>query len=367
MTGTLFDAFTLDAWEEETDTVDVDDLGIEATPVRATLDKSGLHLDDPALIEKAERTKVSNSLIDGMFQCPAKQAADKWLLPDVIPMDPLSPTALGSAFHKVMEVFFGFPPVERTEEGIKRAYRAMLEDDEFKALRDSPESRKWVRHRVIEYLKMGFENPKDVRIAQVEKVGRNGRKYLKPGLELFVSGTIGDSSRDTLGFIDRLSVNGDGEYIVDDWKTGAKVKLYDPDDRFPHFGYVRQQILYTMMLEQSGDRKVAEARLIYPDSLHPTPDGGQAEGGYVDVIPIHNKAYRARAVKDVETCSALLDDSCSLNQWATKPGALCSWCPLVNACPVAYKMSKANAVESRTKQPTQGFLRTKAGINVIDS
>lgn len=332
------------------------------SPVKAVLDKDGIHFEDPEIISKAANAKVSNSLISGMLKCPARQAADKWILPGVLPEDPLGPTTLGSAFHRVMEHFFNLPPKERTYDNIKECYRKMLGEDEFQVLNTSADARKWVRHRVNEYYQSGFENPEDVKIAQVERVSKKGFPYLASGLELFVTAKIGDASRDTLGFIDRLSVDDDGNYIVEDWKTGKKAHPFDPSEKYADFGYVRQQILYSMIVEETTDRKVNKARLIYPEAIHPGPDGGEEDGFYVDDIPIHNKLYRKQAIRDVETASAMLDDCNESNTWPAEPSPLCSWCPLVNICPSAMKIKKQNAVDSRANQPDAGFLKTNAGL-----
>ena len=332
------------------------------TPVKAVIDKDGVHFEDAEIIDKAARTNVSNSLISGMLKCPARQAADKWIMPGVMPEDPLGPTVLGSAFHKVMEFFFALPPKERTYDNIKECYRKMLADEEFQVLNTSAEARKWVRHRVNEYYHSGFEDPEKVKIAQIERVSKRGFPYLASGLELFVTARLGNATRNTLGFIDRLSVDEDGNYIVEDWKTGRKAHPFDPSEKYADFGYVRQQILYAMIVEDTTDGKVSKARLLYPDALHPGPDGQEEEGFYVDNVPIHNELYRKQAIKDVETVSAMLDDCNESNTWPAVPSPLCSWCPLVNVCPSAMKIKKQNAVESRANQPDAEFLKTNAGL-----
>lgn len=322
--------------------------------VKARLSKEGLSLVDPEIVSKAEKMKLSNSAITSMLKCPAKFAADKWILRDIMPEDPLSANVLGSAFHKVMEIFYGKPAGKRTVEDMRDAYREALSLDEFKAVKEDKEARQWVKDRVNSYWAMGLEKPDEVQIASVEREGKWG-PYTKKGLELYVQDKIGDSKRETCGFIDRLCVDDDGEYLIDDWKTGKKADVFDPSDKYPDFSKVRQQILYTLMLEQQGGR-VKAARLIYPKTAYKDPDGEEAIGGFVDDIPIRNKHYVKQAIKDVETVDAMVESCVSRNTWDTEPSPLCSWCPLVNICPAAMKMSKANAVESRSNQPTKEFL-----------
>lgn len=325
-------------------------------PVRARLTKDGLSLEDPELVSKAEKMKLSNSAVTAMLKCPARFAADKWILRELMPEDPLSANVLGSAFHKVMEIFYGKPADHRTVDDMKAAYKEALELDEFKAVHDDKEARQWVKDRINSYWVMGLENPADVKIASVEREGKWG-PYEKKGLELYLQGKIGDSKRDTCGFIDRLCVDDDGEYLIDDWKTGKHADVFNPSDKYPDFSKVRQQILYTIMLEQQGG-KVKSARLIYPKTTYVDDEGNEAEGGFVDDIPIRNKYYVRQAIKDVETVDAAVESCVERNTWDADPSPLCSWCPLVNICPSALKSSKANAVASREKQPTKEFLAT---------
>lgn len=323
-------------------------------PVKARLTKDGLSLVDPELASKAAKMKLSNSAVTAMLKCPAKFAADKWILRDIMPEDPLSANVLGSAFHKVMELFYSRPADKRTVADMRESYKEALALDEFKAVREDKEARQWVKDRINSYWGMGLEKPEEVKIASVEREGKWG-PYKKNGLELYLQGKIGDSKRDTCGFIDRLCVDDDGEYLIDDWKTGKHADVFDPSAKYPDFSKVRQQILYTIMLEQQGG-KVKSARLIYPKTTYVDSDGNEVEGGFVDDIPIRNKYYVRQAIKDVETVDAAVESCVERNTWDTDPSPLCSWCPLVNICPAAMKMNKANAVASREKQPTKEFL-----------
>lgn len=324
---------------------------------RAVMTKDGLMLQDPELIDKANNVRISNSLITAMLQCPARFAAEKWITHDLIPEDPLSANVLGSAFHKVMEIFYGYPPADRTIENMRRAYKAALDTEEFEAVKENSDARKWVKDRINGYWRMGLEDPEEVHVAQVEREGKWG-KYTRMGLELWIQDTLGNSTRTTGGFIDRLTITEDGKYMIDDWKTGKKAKVFDPSDKYADFGYVRQQVLYAIILENTDDREVAGARLIYPETIHKNKFGEEEEGGFVDEIPIHNEAYRKQAIKDVETVDSMITSCLDRNTWDAEPSPLCSWCPLVNICPAALKIKKANAVASRENQPTAEFLKT---------
>lgn len=325
----------------------VDSSNDESTP-KAIISNSGVEFVDENLLDKIDRVKLSNSLVSSVLKCPARMALDKWILNDLIPPDPTGATILGSAYHKVMELFFYNPPAERNLASLRQAYYDMLLLDEFKPIRESVEAQNWVKTRVNNYWH-GVEDPQKVTVA--ETVDKKGKKKL--GLELYLQGNIGDSERVLCGFIDRLCYDDKtGVYTVDDWKTGKKAEEYNPYERFADFSYYRQQVLYSMLLEQQG-KKVDKARLIYPLTVW-----NGVERPHVTVIPVHDANYRQKAVDDVVKADKIVNKSVETNCWQMNPSALCSWCPLVNVCPKAMKISKQNAIESRQNQPTAEFLKT---------
>jgi putative RecB family exonuclease len=314
--------------------------------------------------QKIQNVSLSNSFISALQQCPAKAAADKWLLKDILPDDPLSPMVLGSAFHKVMEVFFHYQSKDRTVDGIRLAFDAMLKDKDLSIIGTDEKALHWVQNAVNKYWTLGLEDPKSITIPEVT-IHHDGKygPYDKTevGLELFIDGQIGQASRKTLGFIDRLIIDPDSnnnEFIVDDWKTGKKASDYLPKiQKFPDFGYVRQQVLYSMMMEQAGF-PISKARLIYPIAKYEDPTSHEISNGHVSIIDVHRDDYREQAVKDVEEADRTINVSLETNTWECSSSPLCSWCPLVNVCPAAFKLNKANAVEARKNAPTPAFYKT---------
>ena len=336
----------------------------DKTEVRAILSKDGLSFEDPDIIDAAANVNISNSLISSLRECPARAAADKWILKDILQQEPLAPTVLGSAFHSVMERFFTLPPDERTIEGIRKSYLDVLNDPDYNVIAMDWDATIWLQNAVNGYWSMGIEDPRKVHVPEsmeFTRVSRDGEEYTKKdrGLELFVEGKIADGLKHkVLGFIDRISINDDtGLYVIDDWKTGKRASEYLPKkQKYPDFGYVRQQVLYTMMVEEAG-YSVEKARLIYPIATYEDPVTGRVSSGHVTVIDVKNGEYREKAVSDVKDADATLTQSVELNRWDCGPSPLCSWCPLVSICPAALKIKKQNAVDARDAAPSERFLR----------
>lgn len=350
----------------------------EVKEPRATLDETGLHFNDPNITEgyktklggrkdknfkSIEWVSISSSLIGSVLGCPARAMGEKYILKDLIPMDPLSPNALGSAFHKVMEIFFRLDPKDRSNEKVRKAYFKALEEDEFEAIRKNSYARAWVRKCITLLWQSGFDW-RNIKTAQVP----TGKKddSTEPGLEYFVKGNIGSAQRQSLGFIDMLAIDPEDESKVQliDWKTGKHPHIFDPNDKYPDFDYTRQQTMYAMLLENQG-YDVSAAHLVYPQieviddhgNTVKDEDGNVVKKGFIQTIPIHDEKVRDRTVDEIEQVSAIIDDSIKVNTWEYQASPLCSWCPLVNVCPAAMKIKKANAVESRSKQPSPEDLK----------
>lgn len=312
---------------------------------RAEMTSNGLRILDPDTLDKIGGYSVSNSLISNVLQCPAKAIADKYVIADVLPVEPLGPMVLGSAFHKVMELFFRIPEGQRTAKALVASYNKMLNDtEEGDPISTSKEAQQWVRTAIKHFWNMAGLDIQNDHVAMVTLRNRKGEEYQKIGLELFVKGQLDGMKRPTLGFIDRLLQNPDGKYVIDDWKTGEKMKTYNPDDRFPKFDYARQQVLYALLLERDG-KDVETARLIYP-RVH-NPDGTY---GAIDVIPVDDPLYRRRAIRDAQTTERILDSGFQQNLFQYDPSGLCSWCPLVNVCPAARRIKSGE--EARRQAPT---------------
>jgi putative RecB family exonuclease len=315
------------------------------------IDKQGLHINDDELKKKMERVTASATLVSGMIDgCPAKTIFDSRLKDEIFPNGPDSPLLRGTVFHRVMELYYGLPEDKRGSELntgiINAAARKAIKEEPL--INNDHDFMIWLRGALDDYVKLDDAYTKVDIAPYIDDWGHH-----KQGLELAVSDVIGNASRKTFGKIDRLvfADRTDNSVIIDDYKTGKKAKEYNAKDRFADFGYVRQQVMYAMLLEQDTRTfkdgfNVTGGRLIYPIP------------GKVLSVDVKNEEYRKRTVKEVEQASAMLDDAADNNAYACSPSKLCSWCPLVNICPNADNDSRDKFVQARAKQPNEGFLKT---------
>lgn len=275
---------------------------------------------DNDLIKKVEKKNLSASAVTGLLECPAKFFFSSFIERDVFDDSGSMAAKQGSLFHKVMEDFFALPPELRTTKRIKELADSTLMSDEFKSMANDVEVIAWLRDAINGYYSMGSK-PDKVIVAEFEDEGKK-----KAGLEVFVKGRIGNATRDTLGFIDRLSVDkkaNDGSVIVEDWKTGAKAKRWKIGQKDTMgLGEARQQVIYSLLLKEKGI-KVSGARLIFPVARD------------IVSIDIHDEAMIEKTISDVEEADNVFDKSLESNTFGYGPSFLCAWCPLVKMCPAA--------------------------------
>lgn len=280
------------------------------------LDRNGMHIGSPEIAEKIQKKKISASMISALEGCHAQWLAGTFVIPDLMEEEPDNAMTRGSLFHSVMEEFFKLEPEERTKETLNEVTAEVLSKPEYIHFRVIPDAITWLKTAIRNYYDFLEENPKEVRVAQIDG---------KLGLERFVSGKIGNSERSTLGFIDRIVEDPEnpGSVIVEDWKTGANAKKWNPktksDDGLKE---ARQQVLYSLLLEQSGE-DVSGARLLFPMAKT-----------IVDV-DTEDVDFRKRVVADVEKTDRTLDSLIESNDFEFKPNFLCSFCPLSKICPSA--------------------------------
>lgn len=303
-----------------------------------SVSNAGLSIISAEVAKKLAKKNISPSLVTGLQGCAAQWAANTFVIRDIIPQDPDNAATRGSLFHKVMEDAFAEPAEERTRERINELRDVVLESEEFAFFKEIPEALAWLDSAIDGYYTMGG-NPKKVRVASVSL---NESEEPKLGLEVFVKGKLADAKRDTIGFIDRLTEDQAQEdgIIIEDWKSGAKAKKWNPKTKSQDGrAEARQQVIYSMLLEQQGV-KVTGARLIFPVAQE------------VVTVNLKDEEFNKQVLQDIKDTDEALDNYIETNLFEYKPSFLCSWCPLNSICPKAYNANFPKAVEARRKQPS---------------
>ena len=294
-----------------------------------SLDGEGAHVVAPSIAEKLAKKNLSPSTVTGLEGCHARWLVDSFVLSHLVEEPPDNAARRGNLFHSTMENFFAHPKGERTKELMKQVVQETLNSEDYVDLSQNRDVIAWLRGAINGYYNMGGD-PNSVDIASITrtKFTKEGEPYQKTedGIEIFVKGQLGGASRPTLGFIDQViedPTRDDGSVIVQDWKSGSKVKRYKAhtkgNDGYPE---QRQQIIYTELLRQDGV-KVSGARLIFPVARE-----------VVDV-ELGDETLRERALADVETADKTLDTLIETNSFDFTPTFLCHWCPLAKICPKA--------------------------------
>lgn len=309
------------------------------------MDNVGLHIVSEKTAEQFRKKKLSASLVTELREgCPAAWLAKTYVVPEVIETPPDNPMTRGSFFHRIMEHFFRLPAAERTRDALIRCVNITLGEPDYEVFRTNLDVRDWIEEALRGYYKLG-EDPQDVQVATVNS---------KTGLEVFVKGKLPGASRNLIGFIDRVSYSGDGGVVVEDWKTGGKLKQWEGG--YPELvknkdgstsyntrnasGYAeaRQQMIYATLLRQNG-YQVDGARLMFPVA------GGVAR------VPVDDQEFQQAVVADVVEVDQKMDELEKSNEFSYNPSVLCSWCPLAKFCPAARTPYKDKHEAARNEQP----------------
>src|SRR5699024_3063270 len=300
----------------------------------ATLTAKGLRIDDEETLEKFRNKMLDYSIMYNMLQCPAQWAAEQ-ILTKFTEQDLDKAMTRGSLFHRVMEMLFAQDKNNRGKARAMELAGEVLEEKEFSHFRHNEEALEWLDGAIDNYFAMGSK-PENVDIANYKGRG---------GIEIRVIGNIEGCERQFHGFIDRLSYGKNGGLIIDDWKTGATTKRYNPKDRYESgWAEARQQILYAYIINnevKDESEEVKKARLVFPVT------------GEVVSIDLGNETYKQRALKDVSDAEKVFNKSCEDNLFEYKKQFLCHWCPLVKACPGGMSPVRRvkKAIDAYNSQP----------------
>ena len=290
---------------------------------------NGVYILDEEVKKKIASKKLSPSMISSWLSSPGDWIMDSFFMQE-LQIEETPHLRRGTWFHSIMEDFFAKPQAQRTIDELKKSVKDVSIKD-YPDMMENDDHKEWLKNAIKGYGKTWLKNAPEEKIATLFSKGQQ-----KQGLEYFATGKIGNAKRGCLGFVDRI-LEGDKGLIVQDWKTGKNISNFDPTKKISEtnsFDYWRQQMFYTILLEQEG-AIVEKASLIFPCSEPPQEI----------VVDIKMPAVRQQVIKDCETVDKELDDAINNNYFFPfKKGKYNSWasylCGLGNAYPPKIHQDK---------------------------
>lgn len=371
---------TSNADSAPSDMLPIEDAGITTEPtvpiedIKAFITEDSLKVSDSEMLSKLAGSKLSPSLVMALYGCHARMIVQRYSADFGIETD--SPEMVrGNAFHAVFEKLMRLDPSERTVEAALEFLPTVLEHEKYDLIRDDEEQVNWLKSTIekgFSFRRIGapIETPADVELADV------------PGdrspLEYPVSGRIGAASRETFGIIDRVAVGSDGMPVIQDYKTGARMKAYELEvkkrtgdlkgqvvARLPKrsvaedgtvswqmpdgFAEAFQQYSYMILGQQNG-LPVEHAELLYPaveDATNVASVPPLAVGDDVSPVAAEFDSW----VRDAYgVADKALDELSDSGEFMYSPSFLCSWCPLAKMCP-KFQPLGGKGVAARESQP----------------
>jgi len=245
-------------------------------------------------------TTLSPSKISAFKHCPLQF---RFSVIDRLPEPPSPAASKGTLVHRALELLMLRAPADRTPAAaladLDRARHEFADHPEFAGLELSADQLDAFHAdaRVLVQRYFEIEDPAGVRPI---------------GLELRLSVTLG--SLTLRGVIDRLELDGDGELVVTDYKTGAVPSERAEQDRLGgvHF--------YSLLCDRLFGRRPARVQLLYlsaPEVLSITPSEQSVTG------------MERRAV----ALYAAVERACARDDFRPNRSRLCDWCNFQAYCP----------------------------------
>ncbi len=267
----------------------------------------GVEILDDSLYKKVKRGNLSASMANSLLACPADWMLDKYILRD-LEHEEQPHLERGTLFHSIMEAFFALPPGERSPMELGRLTKEVTQEKHPHLMTDE-DAKTWVKNAVKGYLAMGFDFNSEV----VPNITWKGKEQY--GLELFVDGTIGNTKRKVVGYVDKIIESPNG-LLIQDWKTGKTAHSWDPNKpNSGSFDYWRQQALYAMLMEKEG-LEIGGASLIFPIA------------NKVIDVDFKNPIVQNKVIEDMEKTDAMLNKCLADNFFPFTPDIFCTWCHL---------------------------------------
>jgi putative RecB family exonuclease len=294
---------------------------------RLAWDAGHLVVTDPGLLARLDKPHLSASTAKAIHGCPARLVGEK-ALPQAT--DIFSATEKGTAAHLVLERLYELDPGRRDKKHAAKILTDMLrldpepdQVDYAAALGADPvRHTEWIALISAAYSGIfTIEDPTAVVIYE--------REMRLDGFE--VAGVP------FKGFIDRVDGDLESGLRVVDYKTGKDVSSPNPRFSDDHGDQIR--LYFAALLAKLGVKAVSGA-LYY------------IEHGTQRTVDLSQRAVDKTTAGFVQSWTDLRSSVTSAT-FKAKPSALCGWCPIVNACPVAREKrkdtdprdSKASAIE----------------------
>jgi hypothetical protein len=347
----------------------------EVGEVKAVMTRDALVIEDADLLRRLANAKLSPSLVMSLYGCLGSFAVKRFSWAFGLDTDSAE-MKRGSAFHEVFEKLMALPAEERTTERAKKFAEEVLSSRKYELISGDPEQIKWLSETVekaFSFRRPGQspESPADTVLFEMP----DG----KLPLEVPISGSIGGAKRETFGIIDRIAVAPDGSVVVQDYKTGSKMKPYNLSitkrsgknagktiPRLPEVTVSRegleswsipdgfreafQQYSYLVLAEQNG-LGATQAELLFPavdDALNVAPVPPLLSS--VENPSDEAVAFDAWVKEAYSTADEKVDELASSGVFPFAPSFLCSWCPLAKMCP-QFQPHSGKGAEVAAGQP----------------
>lgn len=302
---------------------------------------------DGLVDNKLRRAALSASTSKSMQSCAARWVGERLLRSEE--EDPFAPAPLGTSAHAVLEDLFDievYAPSMRTMD----TAAAIVERDADKLWKDNAAAPDDVRAK---NLINRYRWKQDVRVAyeglwMIEdptSINVWGRELQIDGLTINTVPTNGFIDRVRVGVADYGRFIGKEGLIAEDYKSGKVPSAYSLRYGDDHGDQLR---IYAAALEAKTGEKAVGATVLY------TKHGEKRD------VDLSEKAME-KTLKTFKLSWDRHNRYMKNAAFPTKASALCGWCPLVNACPVAKAEGKEAKIEGLLSATDLGIPSLRPG------
>lgn len=296
---------------------------------------------------KLRRAALSASTSKSMQSCAARWVGERLLRSEE--EDPFAPAPLGTSAHAVLEDLFDIEVYDPSMRTIETA-AAIVERDADKLWADDVTAPDDVRAQT---LINRYRWKQDVRTAyeglwtieDPTSINVWGRELQIDGLTINTVPTNGFIDRVREGVADYGRYVGKEGLIAEDYKSGKVPSAYSLRFGDDHGDQLR---VYAAALEAKTGEKAVGATVLY------TKFGEKRD------VDLSEKAM-AKTLKTFKLSWDRHNRYMKNAEFPTKTSALCGWCPLVNACPVAKAEGKEAKIEGLLSATDLGIPSLRPG------